>query len=72
MVVSLNAETKEHTIELEFTLPIVEDQLVYKDQTDKSLGYDIREGERNLAITQNLRGDVGRRSSKKKEAGAVT
>lgn len=72
MVVSLNAETKEHTIELEFTLPIVEDQLVYKDQTDKSLGYDIREGERNLAITQNLRGDVGRRSSKKKPIGAVS
>jgi prefoldin subunit 5 len=67
LVVHLDGDTKEHTLDVEFSLPIVGDQLVYKDPKKKSLGYDIIDGESVLAITADFqdRGGV-----KKKDLGA--
>ena len=63
LVVKLDDETKEHLVEVRFQLPIVEDQLVYRDASEKSLGYDIEEGMTSVMIRQNLQDRAG---SKKK------
>ena len=67
LMVHFDGDTKEHTLDVEFSLPIVGDQLVYKDPKKKSLGYDIIDGESVLAITADFqdRGGV-----KKKDLGA--
>ncbi len=59
LVVRLDEQTKEHLIEVQFQLPIVEDQLEYKDETNKSLGYDIGEGKTSILLRKNLRDRAG-------------
>ncbi len=69
LVVHLDGDTKEHTVDIEFSLPVVGDQLVYKDPTKKSLGYDIIDGESVLSVTADLQAQAGRPKMKKKEVG---
>jgi len=59
LVVTLDEQTKEHLIEVQFQLPIVEDQLEYKDETNRSLGYDIGEGKTSILLRKNLRDRAG-------------
>ena len=59
LVVKLDDETKEPLVEVRFHLPIVKDQLVYRDETEKSLGYDIEEGMTSVLIRQNLQDRAG-------------
>jgi DNA invertase Pin-like site-specific DNA recombinase len=66
LVVHLDGDTKEHTVDIEFSLPVVGDQLVYKDPTKKSLGYDIIDGESVLTITADFQDRGG---IKKKDLG---
>lgn len=39
-----------HWLEINFKIPLVGDQLVYKDPTQKSKGYTVKEGETALMI----------------------
>jgi hypothetical protein len=64
LVVKLDDETKEHLVEVRFQLPIVKDQLVYRDETEKSLGYDIEEGMTSVLIRQNLQDRAGSKKIK--------
>ncbi len=43
--------------------PIVEDQLVYRDASEKSLGYDIEEGITSVMNRQNLQDRAGVKKS---------
>ena len=63
LVVKLDDETKEPLVEVRFHLPIVKDQLVYRDETEKSLGYDIEEGMTSVLIRQILQDRVGSKKS---------
>jgi DNA invertase Pin-like site-specific DNA recombinase len=42
-----------HELELIFKIPYVKDSLVYKDKENKKLGYDLRNGKRNLTLPLN-------------------
>ncbi|MCF8195776.1 MAG: hypothetical protein K9J38_07235 [Polynucleobacter sp.] len=42
-----------HELELTFKIPYVEDSLVYKDKENKKLGYELRNGKRNLTLPLN-------------------
>lgn len=59
LLVKVDEETKEHLVEVQFQLPIVEDQLNYRDETKKSLGYDIGEGKTSILLRKNLRDRAG-------------
>ena len=69
LVFHLDGDAKEHTVDIEFSLPVVGDQLVYKDPKKKSLGYDIIDGESVLSVTADLQAQSGRPKMKKKEVG---
>ena len=66
LVFHLDGDAKEHTVDIEFSLPVVGDQLVYKDPKKKSLGYDIIDGESVLTITADFQDRGG---IKKKDLG---
>ena len=63
LVVKLDDETNEHLVEVRFQLPIVKDQLVYRDETEKFMGYDIEEGMTSVMIRQNLQDRAGSKKS---------
>jgi len=46
-------DTQTHELELTFKIPYVEDSLVYKDKENKKLGYDLRNGKRNITLPLN-------------------
>jgi len=46
-------DTQTHELELTFKIPYVEDSLVYKDKENKKLGYELRNGKRNLTLPLN-------------------
>jgi hypothetical protein len=52
LVVNLDPKTNEHVIDINFKFPIVADQFQYIDESQKSKGYEVIEGE----TTQILRG----------------
>ena len=54
-----NDEIGKHQLKIKFTLPYVNDGFVYKDQNNKSKGYDILNGDKDLLV-------VGGSESKKK------
>ena len=63
LTVSLDSETNEHMIDINFKYPIVGDQHQYVDPSKKSKGYEIIEGE----SIHNLRGSfVSKHDSEKK------
>ena len=60
-----------HSFNIEFNMKVVKDELIYKDESKKSLGYEIKEG-KNKSKTEsvNLTADREKRSGKsKKKAG---
>ena len=60
-----------HSFHIEFNMKVVKDELIYKDESKKSLGYEIKEG-KNKSKTEsvNLTADREKRSGKsKKKAG---
>ena len=45
-----NKVTNEHDLDFIFSVPLVGDRLVYRDENDKSKGYDIEKGEHNIIV----------------------
>lgn len=54
-------DAKKHRLDIKFKLPLVDDKLVYKDPSNKSLGYKVKEGSATLKVDL-----VSRPYSKKK------
>ena len=54
-----------HSFNIEFNMKVVKDELIYKDESKKSLGYEIKEG-KNKSKTEsvNLTADREKRSGK--------
>ena len=48
--VTYNKVTNEHDLDFIFSVPLVGDRLVYRDENDKSKGYDIEKGEHNIIV----------------------
>lgn len=55
VVVYWNSLRNEHEFKIRFLLPLVNDQLEYVDENNKSLGYKILEGKRDFRFTQTVR-----------------
>ena len=58
-----NDEKKEHGLEIDFNMPIVKDELIYKNPLRHSDGWNIKEGE-NLYKVDSIKVDKGGRPSK--------
>jgi len=58
-----NDEKKEHGLEIDFNMPIVKDELIYKNPLKHSDGWNIKEGE-NLYKVDSIKVDKGGRPSK--------
>lgn len=48
IVVNFDKDTNEHSLDFRFKLALVNDGIEYKNATDKSVGYDIVEGEKSV------------------------
>ena len=53
-----------HKIKINFKLPIVNDELIWNDQNNKSKGYELGKGEKTIT-TEEMKFNVGGRPKKK-------
>ena len=63
IVVNFDKDTNEHSLDFRFKLALVNDGIEYKNATDKSVGYDIVEGEKSVEKIKrfNFRFSISRR-----------
>lgn len=53
-------DTQTHELNLKFRIPYVNDSLVWKSRTDKSMGYKIKDGVKDISMEI----DTGKKSPK--------